>query len=225
VTTVRELRHLKAVQIFDLEDIYARERVVQGPHPRPIGPVKFYVVGREVNGNAQWPHEPLELVVKHNPSGYHLFFGVVRLPNGKGRRSGLTDGTYTVRVEGRYYRPFERDVVFPRLDADAPVLFDLFPAYPYPFPGAVSGRPTLLRGSVQFLDGQGIAGVKVEVVGQEEVISTTRETGRWLLIFSDGQQAGIVTVRLTLSDGRSEDVEVPIEPGPENVLPDPVVFE
>lgn len=223
MTIASELRHLKAVQIFDLEDIYAREWAVRGRHPRPIGPIKFYVVGQVVNGSRQDFHEPLELVVRRNPSGYHLFFGVVRLPNGAKRRSYLADGKYIVRVEGRYYQQFEKDVTLPIPNANKPAFFDLFPAYLYPFPKTRGGRPTLLRGCVQRPDGQGIAKVKVQIVGQEKITSMTSETGRWLLIFPDDQPAGNVTVRFTLDETSKDVDDVAIEPGPENSL-EPVVF-
>lgn len=209
----------RASQVFDLEDAYARERKVRGRHPRPIGPVRLYVVGRMANGDRQDLHKPLELVVRRNPSGYYLFFGLVRLPNGRTHRSYLADGTYVdsatrrsylddgkyvVRVESRYYQPVEQEVDLPMPEPKEPTSIDLSPGYAYPFPKTSTrpdgGGPTLLRGSVHYADGRGIAEVKIEVVGQEEPAYWTDGSGQWVLVFPDTQPPGDVTVRFTLGE-------------------------
>jgi hypothetical protein len=232
VTIARELYRLKAVQIFDLEDHYAREQAGRGRHPRPFGPIKFYAVGQVVNLSRRDFYEPLELVVQRNPSGYHLFFGVIRLPNGEKRRSYLADGTYMIRVESRYYQRDEWRVTLPMSDPKVPTFFDLLPGYMYPFPKAstLSGGlgPTLLRGGVYDANRQGIARITVEVVGKEHIAYLTDESGQWVLVFPDDPDdppPDNVTVRFKLSDGTIKGEEdVDIEPGHENSLA-PVVLE
>jgi hypothetical protein len=195
------------------------------------------VVGQIVNGDRQDLDKPLELVVRRNPSGYHLFFGLVRLPNGRTHRSYLADGTYVdsatrraylddgkyvVRVESRYYQPVEQEVVLPMPKPKEPPI-SLSPGYAYPFPKTSTrpdgGGPTLLRGSVHDADGKGIAGVEIEVVGQdqEKITYLTDESGQWVLVFPDTQSSGDVTVRFTLGE-TSEDRKAPVEQGREKSL-------
>jgi hypothetical protein len=221
VTIAYELRRQTAILIFDLEDRYARERGVRGRHPRPIGPIKLCVVGRMVGGVRQVIDPSLELVVRRNASGYHLFFGVVRLPDGTSHEAALAAGTYVVRVESRFYQWAEReDIVLP--ESETPYFFDLEPGYAYPFPSESSlpgGRgPTLLRGSLHRPDGQAIAWVTIQVVGQSNTYRTD-DTGQWALVFPDTQPTGNVTVRFELPDGTVENVaNVPIVQGRETGL-------
>jgi hypothetical protein len=213
-----------AIQVFDSEDRYARERGVRGPHPRPLGSVRFYAVGQVINDERQDFHQPLELIVRRNPGGYFLFFGHVRLPNGATRQHILDDGTYVVRVESTYYQQMEReDVDIPLVDPEAPVFWDLSPGYTYPFPktSTLPGGlgPTLLRGGVLDAGGEWLAGVVMEVLGQPDLTYLTDASGQWVLAFPDSQTAGSVTVRFTARDGSSEDVDATIEPGRETSLP------
>ena len=134
-------------------------------HPRPIEPVTFWLVG-EATGGVPTPYaQPMEMVVVQNPSGYHLFFGEVRLaPSGKTQPGGLTsrnsrvddrrrsinlaDGTYSVRVSSPFYQGQVRDditVPMPNPNdhsSGAPYFFDLTPGYAYPFPEPDPWRPT-----------------------------------------------------------------------------------
>lgn len=219
--TIYEIRGLSATLIFDLEDRFARARGVRGPHPRPFEPVKFFATAEIVGGARQEFARPLELVVKRNSLGYHCFFGAVKHPDGSIRRGALTDGTYAVRAEGRFYQRVEReDIVLPV--AGSAYFYDLPPAYSYPFPSEstlTGGRGlTLLRGSLHETDGRGVAAATVEVVGLTDSYLTD-ETGQWALVFDDAQASGNFTVRVTFADGTVEDVlNVPVVQGRETGL-------
>lgn len=215
-----DVRRVVPTLVFDLEDRFARERGVRGPHPRPVGPVRILLVGRMVLAVRQDFPVPFELVTKRNASGYHVFFGEDRLPGGGRRRMGLANGTWVVRVESDFYQVAEREDV--DLPMTVPTLFDLEPGPAYPFPTeSTLGRgrgPTLLRGTVRRRDGRGIAGVVVEVPGQSNRCVTGAD-GQWVLVFPDTQPTGNVTVRFRFPAV----VDVPnvlVVPGRSNSLPE-----
>lgn len=154
-------RSLRVVLIFDLEDVYARDQRYSGPHPRPGGPLKFWLVGQVVNGApTPWP-EPLEMVVVENPSGYHLFFGEVRMSADEVRQTGRAQpnarrielaGRYMVQVTGQGYQSVRRDdIEVPMPDPNlpgsgAPYHFDLLPGWAYGFPNTYPMRPDGITG-------------------------------------------------------------------------------
>jgi hypothetical protein len=230
VTPVVEFRRLTATLIFDLEDSYARSRGVAGPHPRPMGSVAYSIIGRTTAGNRQLFAIPLKLAVKRNPSGYDLFFGELAGAPGETLTAGLSDGTYIVRVDSQFYQGAERDdIVVPTAFAPKssdgpgqPWFFDLSPNYAYPFPDSstLPGGlgPTLLRGVVRAFDGTGLAGAAIQVVGKSNLY-TTDPSGQWVLVFSDNEPSGDVTVHFALRDGTARDVVVPIVQGRDNSLP------
>jgi hypothetical protein len=180
-------RHLRrAVQIFDLEDEYARERGVRGGHPRPIGRISFRLVGQLINDTRQEFDEPLKLITLGNPSGYHLFFGMVKPRNGATSGTRLANGRYVLSVESDFYQKAEVTVDIPMPDPKVPVRLDLSPGYAYPFPhthsvsmvpilqgdvgcdksAARGGRgPSLLRGGLFRVDGRGIANAAIRILG------------------------------------------------------------
>jgi hypothetical protein len=218
--SVAEMRTLTAAAVFDVEDRYARERGVRGPHPRPIAPVRFRVVARITAGGPVEVDPELELDIVKNHSGFDLFYGGAGPVGGERRR--LDDGTYAVRVlSGGIYQPVERaDVVVPA--PAPPYQFDLEPGYAYPFPsGAASARgaaPTLLRGGLQGPDGSSIAGARVEVAGTTRTY-TTDQAGQWVLVFPANQASGAVTVRFELPDGTVTNVPgVPVVAGRDSAL-------
>jgi hypothetical protein len=196
---VYEFRHHTATVVFDLEDAFARERAVRGLHPRPIGPVRFFLIGQVVGGVRQDFPDPLELSVVRTPSGYDLFYDTVRLANRSSRQWRLPDGVYVMRVatpDTHFYQAAERqDVAFG--NARAPFVFSaaLQPGYGYPFPreigsiGAAEFSPSLLRGSVFDSGGTGVADVLVqaEVPALALTSSTYRTdaTGEWVVIAPD----------------------------------------
>lgn len=149
-------RVLTATLIFDLEDRYAREQGVHGLHPQPIGPLKFQLMGKMIDGNRQDFATPLPLAIKRNPSGYHLFFDLMKQVEGLDRRLKsaqaperrlmLADGVYIVRVQSTFYQMFEHtNIKLPMQNpnnpaSDAPYHFDLEPSYAYPFANTESFR-------------------------------------------------------------------------------------
>jgi len=214
-----ENQTLSAQAVFDVEDVFARERGVSGPHPRAVRPLRFVAVARIVAGAREQLDPPPVLEIRRNTSGYDLFFGTCRVGDDIRRR--LADGTYAVRVESDgVYQRLEHDVSIPR--PTPPYVYDLEPGFAYPFPSGSPIRrslgPTLLRGSLQGADTRGIAGATVEVVGASNAYRTD-ETGQWVLVFPDTQPSGDVTVRFTLPDGTVTDVpNVPIVAGREATL-------
>ncbi len=127
---VFERRRLVAKLIFNLEDSYLRERLGPRSHPRPYEPLRFWLVARESPGPREVYPVPRELVITRNPSGYHLFFGEVWLPDDEARRErssvrrtnrsqrpkrqiDLIDGTYLIRVTSPLYQTEERPVMLP----------------------------------------------------------------------------------------------------------------
>ena len=201
---VREVRHLSATLILDSEDAYARTRGTRGLHPRPVGLVTYDLAGRVVAGQREMFDEPASLVIRHNASGYGLFFGEVRPRNGTHRRAD--EGRYVLRVgsPAAYYQSSEREVLLP--NPETPVFIDLQPGYAYPFPTETvpGGRgPTLLRGTYLQPDGQGVAGTTVHVPGRTGPY-TTDPSGQWVLVFPDDEPTGAVTVRFQTADGTVE---------------------
>lgn len=206
--SVADMRTLSATAVFDVEDRYARERGVRGPHPRAIAPLRFRAVARITGGGRVDMDPELELDVVRNASGFDLFYGSAGAAGTRERRR-LDDGTYAVRVLSRgVYQPVERaDVSMPA--PAAPYLFELDPGYAYPFPSAAASArgagPTVLRGALQGPDGRGIEGARVEVTGTTRAY-TTDESGQWVLVFPENHQTGAVTVRFGLPDGTAVNV-------------------
>jgi hypothetical protein len=190
--------------VFDLEDAFGRERGVRGPHPHALGPVKFLLAGRFVNGVRVDFGSPLEMIIKNNPSGYHLFFGLVKSADMSVRRA-LVEGTrYIVRVESSFYQVVERDdILWPMPHPVTPYFFDLQPGYAYPFPresGLGGGLgPTLLRGALLTSGGEGVAGATVRVQNRPGEYRTDR-TGQWVLAFPDSQSFGNVILDISAPD-------------------------
>jgi hypothetical protein len=153
-----EARLRTADLILNIVDGYAQARGMGDPDPRPIEPLYFYVIARFVIGVEQEIMPPLELVMKRNRSGYHLFYGTVRMPDGAIRERVLAPGRYIVRIDTRPYVPPEAERGVPRLYQPANVTVDLpmpdprdpasntpyrvqlSPAPVYPFPHATPLR-------------------------------------------------------------------------------------
>ncbi len=208
-----------AALIFDLEDRYARERGVHGRHPRPLGEVRFHLLGA---AGGEPLAAPKELAVRRNPSGFDVWFDELRRPDGTHQRSGLAEGTYAVRVTSDFYQIAEQpDVELPQ--PAQPSFLDLLPGYRYPFPRVSTlgrGRgPTLLRGGLHRADGGGVEDVRVEAEGALYGYRTD-PTGQWVLVFPDQRGDGDVTVRFVQPDGAvSEAGGVPVLQGRDNSLP------
>lgn len=218
-----EVATLSPQLVFDPLDVYAQARAVAGPHPRPVGPLRFRLLGEVVAGQRQDYEAPVRLSMTTNAGGYAVFLGLVEGPDGSRRRLRLGDGTYVVGVESGAYQAVEReDVVVPQgWPVPGPYLVPLEPGFAYPFPSASTlgaGRgPTLLRGSLESVDGSGIAGAQVLVPGASSTYRTGAD-GQWVVVFQDTQPVGPVTVRFRLPQGGGgfQDVDVAgvaVEPG------------
>jgi hypothetical protein len=201
------LRQLKsAAGIFDLEDRFARERGIHGRHPRPIGKVKYWLVGRVVDGGSEAFVPPIQLLTVRNPSGYDIFFDRVHQQSSAMSRLDLAPGSYLLRIEAQFYQTRQFTVTLPL--SDSPHSIDLEPDYRYPFPPASLtnvGSPTLLRGTIHGADGEGLENVAIAVTGSSNDYLTDR-TGQWVLIFAEDQASTDVTVRFTMPDASIVDV-------------------
>jgi hypothetical protein len=193
-----------AALIVDAEDSYARELGTHGAHPRSIGPVRYSIPAEMVAGVRVDLPEPLELMMVHNPSGYEMFFDLVRFPDGSKRREQLGPGTYVLRYEspdtGFYQRGEITNLAIPQpRGVSLPV--DLMPGYGYPFPGPgtyATGRgPAIVQGTLFDAAGNGIPGVHILVtpppvirVPNNPVVNrpwpfseyVTDEGGQWTLV-------------------------------------------
>ncbi len=174
ITYQRQFRTVTVV--LDVEDAYARDLGIHGRHPRPIGQVRFSLVGRMVAGVRQDFDEPLELVAVRNPSGYQLFFDTVRRPGGQTQRADFADGTYVLHVETpdtRFYQHVDRtDLTLPMARGNT-FRIDLLPGYGYPFPEPGTFRTGhgagLIRGSFVNSGGQGVAEGVVSIAPQPQI--------------------------------------------------------
>jgi hypothetical protein len=194
----RQFRNVTIV--LDAEDAYARELGIHGRHPRPIGQVRFFVMGQMVAGVRKDFEEPLELLPVRNPSGYQLFFDSVRRPDGQVRQTEFPDGTYVLSVETPdtcfYQHMFRNDLVLP-VARGATFAIDLLPGYGYPFPAPGTFRngfgAGLVRGSFVNASGNGITGAVVSISPQPriQIPGNPRTTRPWLfsqyLLDSTGQ--------------------------------------
>jgi hypothetical protein len=228
---VLQLRTVTAVRVFDVVDRFAELLGTQGRHPRPVDPVRFWLLGRAVPDGRVELDPPLELETWRNDSGYHLFFGQLRRPQGEAAVADLSAGTYVIRAESRSYQPWERNVQLP---LPKPALrVNLDPGYDYPFPvvstppavgqvppngppGGLHG-PTLLRGSVLNTDGTGVANAVVRATGSRCRYRTDR-TGRWMLVFPDDEPTGTKQVTITVPGQPAVSVPVDVEQGGVTVL-------
>jgi hypothetical protein len=203
---VFEIQRRRAELVLDCEDGFRRDLGFAGPHPRAVGPLRFWLTGRRVAAIIEPIVPPLELEVIVNPSGYHLFFGKVKDKDGRTLDLDAEPGVYLLRVEGGLYQRAEIEVEFetlfapstPRPGLRQPFLVDLQPGYAYPFPR--SGRipraegPTLLRGVIASNDGSASEDILVDVDGVTQAYRTGAN-GQWVLTFPDTQPDGNVSLR------------------------------
>ena len=208
-------QHMQSVNaIFDVEDRYARERGIRGIHPRPIGGVRYFLMG-EVNGGVRsFYSRPSELLTVRTPGGYQLFFDQLRYTDAQAYRMEIEAGTYIIRIESEFYQVSERELDLP--ESATPLAIDLEPGYLYPFPQSTLpnvASPTLLRGTLHAVAGDGVEDVSIEVIGKSNRYLTDA-TGQWVLVFNDAQDTEDVTVRFEPSAGPIEEVGlVPVEKG------------
>ena len=224
-----------ALLIFDLEDQFARDRAVKGPHPRPIGSVRFFLVNQ--TGNPQPFDPPREMVVSANPTGYLLFFGNIILPDGAVRRVDPTQWPWTIRVESDFYQKAEQTPPAapppasfvpgaPGSAASDLIHFDLAPGPSYPFPNDPPGQGVIrLRGAQRNTDGTAVAGMPVQALDSatKKALGNSAITGadgQWIVTFPPPPPStGVVIVRFTKPDGTFDDVTgVQVKPDIDNNL-------
>lgn len=212
-------RMQSASAIFDLEDRFARERGVRGAHPRPMGSLRIYLIAKVNSGVRTDYREPSELLTIRNPSGYALFFDQLRYRHGDAYRMDIEEGDYVVAIESSFYQRSEHSVHLPA--SFTPYLIDLEPSFNYPFPSASlpnMGSPTLLRGTVHDVSGEGMADVIVQVGGKSNRY-VTDASGQWVLVFDAAQVSEEVIVTFQWPDASSSDVaQVPVERGQSRTL-------
>ncbi len=173
-----------------------------------------------------------------NPSGYHLFFDTVKLPNGALWQAKLPDGEYQVRIES----PIESPIYLPQVvtaplpfnpdpfnpDPYRPITLDLLPNYLYPFSEYGS---ILFKGYVQNSNKKSIKDVVVSTTvpvmngdqpGTEDRTFTTDAGGQWVLDFpnnpafrTSGPQANTLLIQLqfALPDGTTQLKSATLEKG------------
>ncbi len=231
-----ESRPSGATLILDLQDRFARDRGIAGPHPGPIGQVRFFLVALTdaVTRVSVTLPAPLEMVVTPNISGFHLFFGKVVSADGSLRKMPAEGWPWTIRVVSDYYQAAEQTPAAvpgafnpgtPGTGSTAPIAFDLAPGPAYPFPDDPPGQGGIrLRGALRNPDGSGMEGVRVEALDPNNQPlpnpSTTAADGQWVLTLEALPPAGLLTVRFTLPNGsRVDEAGVRVLAGRENNLP------
>lgn len=197
MATTFEFRTLTATLAFDLTDAFATRRGTRGPFPRPFEPIRVFATAKIVGLNREEFNPPLELIVKRNGNGYHIFHNLIKRSDGGVVKKALADGRYDLRVEGDFYQPAElTNIAIP--SPRAATTFSLLPAYNYPFP--LELKPTggrgfaLLRGSLHTREGAPIAGARVSVAGATNDY-ITGNAGQWVLVFTDTFFPGVTTTR------------------------------
>jgi hypothetical protein len=196
MATTFEFRTLTATLAFDLTDAFATVRGTRGPLPRPFEPIRVFATAK-VAPNAEVFTPPLELALKRNTNGYHVFHNSMKRPDGVVMKKALTDGRYDLRIEGDFYQPLPlTNIDIPQ--ARLPITRSLLPAFNYPFPNEF--KPTggrgfaLLRGSLHTLDGKPIERATVSVIGATNEY-VTGSSGQWVLVFPDTFFPGVTTTR------------------------------
>jgi hypothetical protein len=224
MNAVYELRRLGATLIFDLKDQFAEQRRTRGLFPRPFEPIRFFATAKGTGPNRRVFTPAIELLVRRNGGGYHIFHNLVKQADGTILKGSLTDDVYDLRIEGSLYQPVEKtNVTLPT--GNRAVVLDLLPAYTYPFPMDLKhtgGRGfALLRGSLHSIDGRGLANATVSVEGVNSTYRTN-ESGQWVLVFPDSvfsNETKVVKVKVTPPAGPALDVpDVELAKGAERAL-------
>jgi hypothetical protein len=228
MVTVYERHTLTALLILDLEDAFARSHGRLGEHPRPLEPLRFFLVQRDIQGILTRFNPVVELDVIQNASGFHLFFGREKIHGTRGaistRALDLPPGRYTLQVRSPLYQTAEESFELPIGNANDPSIIrnyrlDLQASFAYPFPDISplgqqaagdcrNGRfiprrgPTLLRGVLLDTGGKGVEGAQVRIANRTNTYITD-SSGQWVLWFRNPPPTGPVEV-LTKAPGQDE---------------------
>jgi hypothetical protein len=213
-------RFQSPVLLFDLQDHYARDRAIYGQFPRPLGQIRFEILGRSTGNSPQLWKTYVRLYLVRNDNGDYIWFGKLASQEGVVLHDVLTPGNYVLRISSPFhvYQVNEIDpFVIPGQDTEPDEKirqYDLEPGHAYPFPlvSTLSGGrgATLLRGSLRRTDGRPIAGASVESSVPEVSAFRTDDSGEWILAFPDDHPSGEVTLTATLpNDGNPVVITVP----------------
>lgn len=229
--TIYERHALTAILILDLEDNFACSHGRPGDHPRPFEPLRFFLIEQDLSGTVTTFIPAIELDMKRNSSGYHLFFGQQKFHGKHGetftRALDLPPGRYTLQVTSRLYQTVQKTFNIPIGNANDPNVIsryhmNLEASYAYPFPNihplgqqAVNNcsngiftlrrGTTLLRGVLLNTGGQGLAGAQVQVANRSNTY-TTDSSGEWVLWFSELQPTGPVNVVIKIPNQPTQHV-------------------
>ncbi|MEM7335777.1 MAG: carboxypeptidase-like regulatory domain-containing protein [Chloroflexota bacterium] len=211
---ILEKRPLKAILIFDLIDAFQQDLKMKGMTPRPRGETKIFALG-ELNGRSLAPFpNPIELITVQNSSGYRLFFGKVKLQDGRLRNRYLQNKKHRLRVVNPHYQSLEIDVTLPQ--PNQPLSVKLMPGYAYSFPTAANFSPTLIRGVIHNPNGNGVAHAKVKLGSQTY---QTDETGQWVFVVPKSEPAGQKSIRVTFPDKSTRTIKVEMAHDATNTVP------
>lgn len=214
---------LTASLILDVVDAYATGIDPSASPARPSGALRLSLVeSGPGTKNAQPIDPPLPLATIANPSGYQLWFG--RRTDGG---PSPDPGSYTLRIDSDLYAPFlSGPVQIPT--SDSAIRCALQPGYAYPFGGgglaASNAAPTLLRGTLQNVDGSGRPGATVAATGGTYSGQyLTDASGQFVLAIPDPVPPS-VTVDIAYSDGTTASLpNIAITPGATTALPQTVL--
>jgi hypothetical protein len=192
-----EYRTRTAVRVFDPVDQLARDRGLDGTRPRPISPVRLFLLADHTPGAERVFADPPELVVGRNTYGYVLSYGALRGADGRLRTAAFGGGPVDLRVTSDFYQTADFTGVLVPAGPAQPEPFELLlrPAYGYPFPetavppvpdltGAPAPALALLRGSVLAPDFTGVTGAQVSAPGA--IPYRTGADGEYVLVFPQG---------------------------------------
>jgi hypothetical protein len=208
--------------ILDISDSHAASRGAPRSRPLPIEPLILRFVARIEGGARVALPDPLELVTSRGPSGFFVYYGLVKSADGGPRCRQLPPGDYFVNIRSNVYAESEVQVHLPSPRRAYEV--DLLPGPAYPFTlvsplsqaaaqaagcseRALKGRPgtTLLRGTLRGTDGQPVPGaaISASIPARQGPGYITSASGEWLLVFPSAGPAGDwpsgpVTVRVAL---------------------------
>jgi hypothetical protein len=214
---------LTASLILDVVDGYASGIDPSASPVRPAGALRFSFVESSAGANnAQAIDPPLPLATILNPSGYQLWFG--KRTDGGPRPD---PGSYTLRIDSDLYAPYlSVPVQIPT--PDSAIRCALQPGYAYPFGGgglaASVAAPTLLRGTLQNVDGTGQAGATVAVSGGTYSGQyLTDASGQFVLAIPDPVPPA-VSVDIAYADGTKASLpNVAVTPDATTVIPQTVL--
>jgi len=208
---VREIQKTSPRMVFDLRDAFLEWEATSSIRS-PRAAVRFFVTHRWEGGEMVPLAQAAELETIRNPSGFTLWFGMLRLPRGCLKRSGFEPGVnHRIRLESPLYSPFLMERPLDR--HPDPLVVSIPPGHAYPFSGIervdgdLPGKgPTLLRGDVHRTQGFDFEDARVQAVDPQngQALPDSQATscwasdgGAWVVVFHRDVPSGMVTLRFT----------------------------